>query len=668
MGFIFVQIKHEEGMTESPEIDLDCQRLIPSDISVKPLDAEPSEQQQRSRRKSTSSRQSIDGDALTFDLGRAHLSDLDASLFYRHLDLSHKNLVSLGEPLKRFKLIGELDVSRNNLRCLGKEMNALTNLTVLNASHNLLTKAFDFGAESQLTDVDLSHNKIEDIDQAAKQKALRKLDLSHNHITDVRGLSQTRQLQQLNLSHNEMRSAEGLEALPLFQLDLSSNKMETIDGCADLGKLIELDLSNNNIKSLDKFSTSSSPIQRLNLAGNDLTKIGHIMPLQKLKYLHQLDLRENGLCEIDDYRELIIFLLPKLTLLDGIEVTPEDTVQAVNLFQPNSSLCAALDHMTHTVYGILEGDRIRHYTLPGSDLIYPFLVVTGPKGLNKSAMIQSICDEFDATFALAKSHTTAMVDAETDSTYHYVTADQFQEDIRRGKFLQMSRMRDGELYGLTKDSLEVVALEEKAAICHMNLDGIRSLKLTQLKPRYVLVLPSSEEAYIRMSQEMSVADRESGWSEYHEFCETNRTKPGYFDMVIPVDSAEHAHQSVRDLVLDFLGQSPVTPLLSQRGGGSSRTSVSGGGGLNSRHRAEMLLESVRQPPGRHIMVKSAPELRAPMLSSMGQSQENGLLGELLETDITILDNAESTDDEWSSTNASSSSINHTPVLPALTPR
>ena len=51
------------------------------------------------------------------------------------------------------------------------------------------------------------------------------------------------------------------------------------------------------------------------------------MPLQKLKYLHQLDLRDNALCEIDDYRELIIFLLPRLTLLDGIEVTPEDTVQ-----------------------------------------------------------------------------------------------------------------------------------------------------------------------------------------------------------------------------------------------------------------------------------------------------------------------------------------------------
>ena len=69
------------------------------------------------------------------------------------------------------------------------------------------------------------------------------------------------------------------------------------------------------------------------MAGNNLTKIGHLMPLKKLKYLHQLDLRDNALCEIDDYRELIIFLLPKLTLLDGVEVTPEDTVQAVNLFQ-----------------------------------------------------------------------------------------------------------------------------------------------------------------------------------------------------------------------------------------------------------------------------------------------------------------------------------------------
>ena len=40
-------------------------------------------------------------------------------------------------------------------------MRELKNLTYLNASHNRLTKAFDFDAESVLTEVDFSNNKIE---------------------------------------------------------------------------------------------------------------------------------------------------------------------------------------------------------------------------------------------------------------------------------------------------------------------------------------------------------------------------------------------------------------------------------------------------------------------------------------------------------------------------
>ena len=67
-----------------------------------------------------------------------------------------------------------------------------------------------------------------------------------------------------------------------------------------------------------------------------------ILPLQKLRYLHKLDLRGNALCELDDYRELIVFLLPKITELDGLAVHPEDTVRARNLFGPNADLCAAL--------------------------------------------------------------------------------------------------------------------------------------------------------------------------------------------------------------------------------------------------------------------------------------------------------------------------------------
>jgi hypothetical protein len=61
-----------------------------------------------------------------------------------------------------------------------------------------------------------------------------------------------------------------------------------------------------------------------------------------------------------------------------------------------------------------------------------------------------------------------------------------------------SRHKNGQMYGLTKDALEAVAIEEKAALTHMNLDGIRSMKLTQLQPRYVLIIPKNENNYKNM--------------------------------------------------------------------------------------------------------------------------------------------------------------------------
>ena len=88
----------------------------------------------------------------------------------------------------------------------------------------------------------------------------------------------------------------------------------------------------------------------------------------------------------------------------------------------------------------------------------------------------------------------------------------------------------------------------------MNLDGIRSMKLTQLQPRYVLIIPSSDDAYAEMVKGMNQEEVEIGWSEYQEFKQVNRENPGYFDMVIPADTVEQAHIAVRDLVKDFLGR------------------------------------------------------------------------------------------------------------------
>merc|ERR1719476_410828 len=90
------------------------------------------------------------------------------------------------------------------------------------------------------------------------------------------------------------------------------------------------------------------------------------------------------------------------------------------------------------------------------------------------------------------------------------------------------------------------------------------MKLTQLQPRYVLIIPSSDDAYTEMVKEMNQEDAEIGWSEYQEFKQVNRENPGYFDMVIPADTVEQAHIAVRDLVKDFLGGQPSTPSIMSR--------------------------------------------------------------------------------------------------------
>ena len=96
----------------------------------------------------------------------------------------------------------------------------------------------------------------------------------------------------------------------------------------------------------------------------------------------------------------------------------------------------------------------------------------------------------------------------------------------------------------------------------MNLDGIRSMKLTQLQPRYVLIIPSSDDAYAEMVKGMNQDEADIGWSEYQEFKQVNRENPGYFDMVIPSDTVEQAHIAVRDLVKDFLGKNNMFLLYS----------------------------------------------------------------------------------------------------------
>ena len=95
-----------------------------------------------------------------------------------------------------------LDLSRQNLTAVPKELAKLTQLTVLGLNGNQLT----------------------DVKGLEKLTQLTRLELRLNQLTDVKGLENLTQLMWLELGGNQLTSVKGLEKLTqLMSLDLTLN-------------------------------------------------------------------------------------------------------------------------------------------------------------------------------------------------------------------------------------------------------------------------------------------------------------------------------------------------------------------------------------------------------------------------------------------------------------
>ena len=139
--------------------------------------------------------------------------------------------------------------------------------------------------------------------------------------------------------------------------------------------------------------------------------------------------------------------------------------------------------------------------------------------------------------------------------------------------------------------MEKVALEGKAAICHMNLDGVRTMKLTTLRPRYIVITPRSPESYKAHLEAKGCDDLEiqEAFHRVEQFAIMNREQPGYFDMVIAADNEDETYEILRKLVVEFLGENEVKSAKFRQGSMSSITSTP----EQRRRKAEQLIESVR---------------------------------------------------------------------------
>lgn len=194
----------------------------------------------------------------------------------------------------------------------------------------------DFDPPAALEWVDLSDNQITRIENVDKNPYLRSLFLDKNQITEINNLKQNQHLRTLSLKENKISRIENIEDMHLEELCLAKNQLKHITGLTSLPYLRTLDLSHNSITFLRGLEQTQS-LRFLNLSLNRIEKILQLRYVEGLELLTELDMCFNPIQNKKHYRIQVLFHIPQLRMLDGVDIMSEEKVKAENLHGVDSN-------------------------------------------------------------------------------------------------------------------------------------------------------------------------------------------------------------------------------------------------------------------------------------------------------------------------------------------
>jgi len=180
------------------------------------------------------------------------------------------------------------------------------------------------------------------------------------------------------------------------------------------------------------------------------------------------------------------------------------------------------------------------------------LVLCGPSGSGKSTVMKKLMASYGEYFGFSVSHTTRQPrpGEEDGKDYHYVAKEKMQELIDEGAFIENATF-SGNMYGTSKAAVQDVLDSGKICILDIDVQGVKAVKKTDLKPRFVFVKPPGMEvleARLRArgtETEESLAKRLGAAAAEMEYGE----EKGNFDVIIINDDLEKAYEGLRDFIM-----------------------------------------------------------------------------------------------------------------------
>lgn len=181
------------------------------------------------------------------------------------------------------------------------------------------------------------------------------------------------------------------------------------------------------------------------------------------------------------------------------------------------------------------------------------IVFCGPSGSGKSTLLKKLMKEYPSAFAFSISHTTRKPrNGELNGReYYFIDRDEMLKAIKNNEFIESAEF-SGNLYGTSKKAVSDVIQSGKLCVLDIDVQGVKSLKKTDLNPLYLFIKPPSLEALEKRLRERGTETEESlrnrlnaAQSELEYSKET-----GAFDHIIMNEDLDIAYEKLKSVLYE----------------------------------------------------------------------------------------------------------------------